>query len=50
MEQRKAEDRYKTYGYNALEGFCNPELLHIWLFKVIPHCSGNKHYSHDKRR
>ena len=50
MEQRKAEDRYKTYGYNALEGFSNPELLHIWLFKVIPDCSGNKPYSHDKRR
>ena len=23
--------------YNALKGFCNPKLLHIRLFKVMPH-------------
>ena len=41
---------YDFMGCNALEGFCNPELLRTLLFKVMPHCSGHEHYNQAKRR
>ena len=48
---KKSQKPLKDFtGYNALEGFCYPKLLHTWLSKVMPHCSGQEHYNQAKRR
>ena len=40
---------YDFTRYNALKDFCNSKLLHIRLFKVMPHWSGDEYYNQAKR-